>query len=458
MTPKIVESPDDVLSTLSKDGKRKWVYPVLSPGKWLNRRAFVAWALIVIFVALPIIKVNDLPVIWLDVASRRFVFFGQVLFATDTQFLMLFGIAVLIVVVFFSALFGRAWCGWACPQTVYLEFLYRPIERAFEGSERKRRSRDQKKDDGYWGRKIGKWTAFSIVSILLAHVFVSYFAGWSYLLAAMTQPPSESIGYFGMMAFTSALILFDFGIFREQMCTITCPYARIQSVLLDRDSLIVSYDPNRGEPRGKVGSVTGDCVDCGACVRTCPTGIDIREGLQMECINCTQCIDACDAIMLKLDRPTGLIRYTSENALESKNPRILRPRLAIYTVALVAVFAGFGWAAQAHNFLDVNAMRVRGSLFAEADGVVHNNINLRIQNRSRDAVRVHIEPVDARVSIEVVGGDDVDVEPRKTRRVQARVSAPSKLFESAHFETKLRFTDQHNPQEMTIPFTLVGPK
>ncbi|MDX1440570.1 MAG: cytochrome c oxidase accessory protein CcoG, partial [Rubricoccaceae bacterium] len=312
----VLESPEEVLTTLGADGKRKWIYPTPSHGRFETRRRILGWALIALFVALPIIQINGRPAVLLDVADRTFSLFGLTFFPTDTFLLLILGIAMVVFIVLLTALWGRVWCGWACPQTVYLEFLYRPIERLIEGREhvRKRRNEGAWTWDKLW-RKVLKHSIYVIVSVALAHVFVSYFVGWERLIHWMTGPPTEHWGFFVLMAGTAGLVLFDFGFFREQMCTITCPYARMQSVLMDEDSLIVSYDPNRGEPRGrgKNREDLGDCIDCFACVRTCPTGIDIRDGLQMECVACTQCIDACDDIMDKVGKPRGLIRYTSEN-------------------------------------------------------------------------------------------------------------------------------------------------
>ncbi|HIG73313.1 MAG TPA: cytochrome c oxidase accessory protein CcoG, partial [Bacteroidetes bacterium] len=304
----VLDSPEEVLTTLRSDGKRKWMYPSESRGRFWRRRQILGWALIALFVALPIVKIKGKPAVLLDVAAREFTLFGTTFYPTDTLFLMLFGISALVSIALLTALLGRVWCGWGCPQTVYLEFLFRPIERLIEGKENVRQRRDARKDltwDKAW-RKGAKWTVYLAISAALAHVFVSYFVGWSDLIRWMTGPPTEHWGYFLLMAGTTALVAFDFGVFREQMCTIACPYARFQSVLMDEESMIVSYDPTRGEPRGrgksrmtKDGQPLGDCVDCFACVRTCPTGIDIRDGIQMECIACTQCIDACDSIMDK---------------------------------------------------------------------------------------------------------------------------------------------------------------
>ncbi|MFK7848818.1 MAG: cytochrome c oxidase accessory protein CcoG, partial [Rhodothermales bacterium] len=319
--PEVLESPVEVLSTMTRDGKRKWLYPTLSAGIFHKRRLITGWALIVLFVMLPVIQINGKPAVLIDFIHREFALFGLIFYPTDTLLLLMVMISTVLGVGLFTALLGRVWCGWACPQTVYLEFVYRPIERWIEGKEhvRKRRNEGPWTWEKAWKKGL-KFSIYLVISVLLANVFISYLVGWHNLLEWMQQPPAQNWGFFLTMTFTSGLILYDFGYFREQMCTIACPYARLQSVLLDEDSMIVSYDPNRGEPRARRGKkkmaqelageipAQGDCIDCFACVRTCPTGIDIRDGLQMECIACTQCIDACDSIMDNINKPRGLIR------------------------------------------------------------------------------------------------------------------------------------------------------
>ena len=464
----VLDSPEEVLTTLRSDGKRKWMYPSESRGRFWRRRQILGWALIALFVALPIVKIKGKPAVLLDVAAREFTLFGTTFYPTDTLFLMLFGISALVSIALLTALLGRVWCGWGCPQTGYLEFLFRPIERLIEGKENVRQRRDARKDltwDKAW-RKGAKWTAYLAISAALAHVFVSYFVGWSDLIRWMTGPPTEHWGYFLLMAGTTALVAFDFGVFREQMCTIACPYARFQSVLMDEESMIVSYDPTRGEPRGrgksrmtKDGQPLGDCVDCFACVRTCPTGIDIRDGLQMECIACTQCIDACDSIMDKTGQPRGLIRYTSENALEGKRTRIVRPRTAIYGVLLVALAVFLGTGLATRGSFDVDVGRAVDAPFMELpDGTVANRLRFRVRNQTPNDATFDINvaaPADA--SVRVVGRAPVPVMAGQMTRIEAWVVVPREAFDaSAEVPTDLRLTFSDGTVE-SIPFTLLGP-
>jgi len=380
-----------VLPTLNEDGSRRWIRPKLSRGPWLRRRVMVGWALILLFTAIPYLKLRGKPLILLDVPHRQFTLFGTTFLPTDSMFLMLLLVGLFVGIFLITAIFGRVWCGWACPQTVYMELVYRPIERMIEGNRAHQMRLDR---DGPDGRRALKNVVFAFVSIFLAHTFLAYFVGVRVLFGWVTGPPGEHWGAFVLAAVVAGLMFLDFGVLREQVCLVACPYGRFQSVLLDRRSLIVGYDARRGEPRGPLerhGQTRGDCIDCAACVITCPTGIDIRGGLQMECIHCTQCIDACDVVMAKTGRPKGLIRYGSRDEFEGQARRLLRPRIVIYPLIMVLVWGGLAYALAHRGSADVTVLRGIGAPYGVLpDGQISNQLRVKIVNRTQAARRYTI--------------------------------------------------------------------
>ncbi len=399
-----------VLSTLNEDGSRRWLYPRLSKGRFLTRRRLVAYVLLIVYNALPWISIGGKPSIHLNLPAREFTFFGATFLPTDTVLLMLFVAGLFVLIFLLTALFGRVWCGWACPQTVYLEFIYRPIERLFEGEPTARGERP-KKIPGW--RVAGKYVVFFLISWHLAHTFLAYFVEPTTLLQWSTQSPFDHPAAFTIVMAVTGLMLFDFVYFREQTCIVACPYGRFQSVMLDRQSLIISYDESRGEPRGKLkkrrskgtpakddlslkvvheAPVRGDCIDCEMCVTTCPTGIDIRRGLQMECIGCAQCIDACDSVMDRIGRPRGLIRYSSQAAMEENRRSVIRPRVFIYPAILSIIVIAFVTVLVTSPAANVTIHRIGDRAYTVVDsgmasGMVRNDLELRIVNRTNEPQR-----------------------------------------------------------------------
>ena len=375
--------PRRVLSTLNADGKRRWLDPRPSKGRFRTARAVVAYALIALYTLIPFIRINGHPAIQLDLAQRKFHILGATFLSTDTVLMAVLALAIGFTIFFVTALFGRIWCGWGCPQTVYLEFVYRPIERLFK---------DRSGKCSGW-RFAAKHAAFLLVSLHLANTFLSYFVGTTNVSHWVWGSPLEHPAAFILVAAITGLMMFDFAYFREQTCIVACPYGRLQSAMLDRHSLIITYDTRRGEPRRPTRSGAqdialkqlplGDCINCAKCVTTCPTGIDIRDGLQMECIGCAQCIDACDAVMDAVKKPRGLIRYTSQAVAEGQARSLFRARTIIYPVLLTIAVGIFMTLLLNRSGLDVDLLPRQGSPFyVMPDQRISNQIRLSLANRT----------------------------------------------------------------------------
>ena len=463
-----------VLSTLNPDGSRRWMRPKVSDGRFLTRRRVVAWILIVVFAAIPWIRINGKPAMLLDVMTRKFVFFGTTFRPTDTLLLALLILSVFVTIFLLTALFGRVWCGWACPQTVYMEFLYRPIERLFLGAG----YANPKAAVPAW-RRVAMYAAFLVASAHLANTFLAYFVGTDRLVEWTFRAPTEHPTAFGVFVVTLGLMMFDFCFFREQMCTLVCPYGRFQSVLLDRGSLIVGYDAKRGEPRGRkakrktsepapaaehgtpVASLpvlqeerSGDCIDCTLCVQTCPTGIDIRDGLQLECLHCAQCIDACDAVMDKVGRPRGPIRYSTQNQLEGVPNRHVRVRMVAYPLLLVAILTAFVTLLLTRADAMVVQLRVQGTPYTvEEDGTILNVVRVRIDNRTEVPKVYTIEPGEGTVLRENVS---VTVDGIASNEATLHVLSKPGQFSRGHRSVGIRVRDGERFDEVE-EITLIGP-
>ena len=397
------------LSTIQADGSRKFVHPADVHGSFTTWRRVAALVLLVIYVALPWIQVNGFPAVFLDVQERRFHFFGLTLATQDLWigFFLVTGLAFGLFYV--TALFGRIWCGWTCPYTVFLEQLYRRVERWIDGDGTARRQLE----DAPWtaskiARRVFKHGVFLLISAAIAHVFLSYFVSIKSLYDMMKQSPTHHALAFGVVLFLTGALYFSFSWFREQFCVILCPYGRLQSALTDDNSVVIGYDKIRGEPRGKgtAEKPAGDCINCRRCVQVCPTGIDIRNGLQLECIGCAACVDACDDIMLKLKRPKGLVRHDSYKGLQGGKTKFIRPRTLFYTVILFVWIAAFSVAITRISPLRASVVRMGGASFYVDNGMIRNQFQLRIINKRNAASTYRIQLVgNVPPSLQIIGVD-----------------------------------------------------
>lgn len=449
-----------VLPTLNEDGSRNWIRPRVSPGPWWRRRQVVAYVLMCVFFAIPHIRIMGKPAFLMSFPKREFTLMGYTFLPTDTLLFMLLLASGVIGIFLLTALFGRAWCGWACPQTVYLEFLYRPIERLLEGGYAGSRKLDREKK--FWGgRRILKYVIYAVLSLFLAHTFLAYFVGTEQLAVWVRQSPWDHPRSFMVMAITTIAIWYNFTYFREQTCLIACPYGRWQSVLLDKQSVIVAYDYNRGEPRGhenaKSTNAAGDCIDCKACVTTCPTGIDIRDGLQMECVHCTQCIDACDTIMDKVGKPRGLIRYSSQEALAGKPRKLLRPRVVLYPLALSLSLGALLFSMANKEAADVTVLRGMGAPFVEeSNGQIANQIRIKIANRGNEEARYTIAVDGARRGRVIAPENPLVVAGGTTRETSIFVVMPREAFVNGEHAVNVNVKDGARFSN-SIPWRLQGP-
>ena len=397
------------LATTDEAGHRVYLYPEDVKGVWKNRRQLVYWGLIIVYLVLPWFYINGKPALMVNIAKREFTFFGSTLYGVEPILFFLLLISGLFFIGFLTSVFGRVWCGWACPQTVFIQSIFLKIEAWIEGKARQREKLDQGPVtfEKVWKKTI-KWGLYTAISLHIAHTFMGYFIGPRELFWITMGSPFDHFGIFTAVMIFTTIILLDFGWFREQFCIIACPYGRIQSVMMDENSLVVAYDAKRGEPRrGEVERFQeGDCVNCYNCVKVCPTGIDIRRGTQLECIACTQCIDACDDIMERINKPKGLIRYSSENALKGIKTKFLRPRSILYMVIGTIFISAFFFFLNASSNLQAVFIRSNGAPFkvideSGLDPQVTNLFTLKVKHQGSTQYQIDLKVSDTLISDKV---------------------------------------------------------
>lgn len=449
----------ETVTTINEDGSRYFIHPADVEGFWTRWRRVVGWVLFAVFVALPWVPVGGYPAVQLDIPGRRFHLFGLTLMFQDLWLLFFLVTGLGFALFFVTAVAGRVWCGWTCPQTIFLDHFVRRIERFFEGDAAARRQLDA----APWSlnklaRRGGKLVVFFGFAAVVAFTGVAYFVSGPELWRIVTQEPLEHPKLLVIVLAVSGALFFDFAWFREQFCIVLCPYGRLQSALIDDNSVVVGYDERRGEPRGKAGTTTGDCIDCRRCVQVCPTGIDIRQGLQLECIACEACIDACDAVMEKLGRAKGLIRHDSLNGFAGRRRVFWRPRMFVYLFFAAAGCVVFLFAASQVKPVMLYVTRMQGAPFVRDEGVIRNQFLVRLGNkRSEEAVyEVRLEGPAAELRSAGVTEHAVRLGPGEEVQEPLILLMPDAEF-GGNFDVKVRVLDEQGRvvQEKVAPF--VGP-
>ena len=448
--------PDlDSVYSINPDGSRNAIHPAEVSGRFQRYKALVWTVLIGVYVALPWIEIGGHPAVLIDIPRRHFYLFGNTFTTGDFWLAFFFVTGIAFGLYVLSALWGRVWCGYGCPQTVFLEGVYRRIEQWIEGSPRRRRELDRAP---WTGAKIvrrgGKYAVFLLISAALAHTFLGYFMPIREVVHAVTSPPSEHWVAFLFVAGFTAIIFVNYTWFREQLCIVVCPYGRLQGVLYDQHTINVGYDFTRGEPRGKRQSATGDCIDCFRCVQVCPTGIDIRNGTQMECVGCANCIDACDEVMARIGKPAGLIRYDSLAGFEGRPRRLWRLRVGLYLALLLVGVGVFAAAASSRTSFGVQLLRLPGELYTLDDGVVTNRFSLHLENKAPVAETFRIESAPREGMTAVIPTPALDLPSLADQRVPVFVRVERARFEPG---MSLSLTIRTSVGERTVEAPLLGP-
>ena len=404
----------DSIATIDKDGKRNVIYPKKPKGKFTNYRTFVSWVLLIALFAAPFIKINGNQFLLFNVIDRKFNIFGLPFWPQDFYLLVLSMLIGFVFIILFTVIFGRIFCGWMCPQTIFMEMVFRKVEYLIEGDRAKQIKLDKQKWDAEKiAKKLLKWLIFAIISFLIANVFLAYFIGGDVLIEHILDGPTQhSKTFINLLVFTT-VFYFVFAWFREQVCIIACPYGRLQGVLLDNKSIIVAYDHERGENRQKLRKKEdreaegyGDCIECKQCVLVCPTGIDIRNGTQLECVNCTACIDACDEIMDTVGFEKGLIRYTSENNIEYGEEFSFDARKISYSIILTLLVGFLVTLLFLRNDVDSKFLRLPGQLYTTEGNTIRNVYTFKLINKTNEPYdNVKIELISHEGEIQIVGGN-----------------------------------------------------
>ncbi len=454
----------DQLSTVDSKGKRVWVFPKKPWGWWYNKRKYLSYVLLAFLFAGPFLRINGQPLLMLNILERHFVILGQTFHPQDFHLFALAMITLVVFIILFTVVFGRLFCGWVCPQTIFMEMVFRRIEYWIEGD-----WKDQMRlKKAPWNRekilkKGSKNLIFWLISFLIANTFLAYIIGSEALIEIVTSPVTEHFGGFVAIAIFTTVFFAVFSLAREQVCTFICPYGRLQSVLLDKNSLVVAYDHIRGENRGKIrknedrqAAEKGDCIDCNLCVNVCPTGIDIRNGTQLECINCTACIDACDHMMEKVGMEKGLVRFASSETIEKKTKFTLTGRAKAYSMVLLGLLVLMSALLITRTDIEATVLRTRGTLFTKMDDVTYSNIyDIAVVNKTNEEAPIHLEILEGNAEISMIG-NELLIEARGEHTGKFMILMKKDQMKSGKNELKIGVFN-NNQLEETISTTFIGP-
>lgn len=451
------------LPNVDDNNKRKWIYAKKPKGKFHRYRVWITSFFLTILLGLPLIKVNGHSFLMLNIFERKFIIFGSIFWPQDTQLLIFLLLIFFVFIILFTVAFGRVWCGWACPQTLFMEMVFRKIEYLIEGDYHQQMKLNKgEKDFNYFWRKAIKFLAFLLVSSIIAHTVMAYLIGIDETIHIITHAPGENLpGFLGLLGFTIIFFLV-FTVVREVACTVICPYGRLQGVLVNKDTSIIAYDGKRGEPRGKHKKGEslegkGSCVDCALCFHVCPTGIDIRNGTQMECINCTACIDACDEVMEKTHQPKGLIRFASLNELNGKKSKLWNPRTTAYAGVLSILMVAFLALVFTRTNIETTVLQVPGQLYKKTEAGNYTNMyNIQVVNKTYDEQDLEFKLVNSTGTIKLVGSNDFHLNGQSKKEGVIIVELPK--TELKGLDTKITIDIFDNGKKVDrIRASFVGP-
>lgn len=452
----------DSIATISQDGKRNWIYPKKPKGRYYDRRTIVSVVFLALMFAGPFFKIDGHPLMLFNVLERKFIIFGIAFWPQDFHLFVLAMLTFIVFIILFTVLFGRLWCGWACPQTIFMEMVFRKIEYWIEGDAQQQKALNaESPNPRKFRKKLLKNSIFFLISFLIANTFLAYLIGIDELKLMVEEGPGKHTGTFTSLVIFSLVFFGVYIKFREQACIVVCPYGRLQGVLLDKNSVVIGYDYKRGEPRGKLHKneerVLGDCIDCHQCVQVCPTGIDIRNGTQMECVNCTACIDACDSIMDKISKPRGLIRYTSEEAIATGNKFKVTTRIIAYSVVLFVLLSTLITLLSIRTDVEATILRTPGMLYQEQpNGQVSNLYNVKIVNKTFDTMPIEVKISEPDGTVKWVGNGIQSIQPQDIAEGEFFIIIDKKLITTTKNKIKIDiFSNGKAVENVTTNF--IGP-